>query len=110
MVAKSYKSFRTLQADYSLAQEKIAHQGSPGENGHDVSYAMVYKVIQEYIANKLEVVHGSEMETRAWGGTIIRVHQYNLELSRAGFGRTFPIFLLQQTWQPWQPTFLKIDL
>ena len=85
MVAKSYKSFRTLQADYSLAQEKIAHQGSPGENGHDVSYAMVYKVIQEYIANKLEVVHGSELERRAWGGTSIRVPQYDLEVSTANF-------------------------
>ena len=50
---------------------------------------MVHKVIQtgkpEYIANKLEVVYGTELERRAWGGTTIRVPQYNLEVSRAGF-------------------------
>ena len=39
----------------------------------------------EYIANKLEVVYGSKLERRAWGGTTIRVPQYNLEVSRAGF-------------------------
>ena len=36
---------------------------------------MVHKVIQtgktEYIANKLEVEHGSELERRAWGGNSI---------------------------------------
>ena len=40
---------------------------------------MVHKVIQtgkpEYIANKLEVVYGSELERRALGGTTIRVPQ-----------------------------------
>ena len=50
---------------------------------------MVHKVIQtgkpEYIANKLEVVHGSELERRAWGGTSIRVPQCNLEVSRTAF-------------------------
>ena len=50
---------------------------------------MVHKVIQtgkpEYIANKLEVVYGTELERRAWGGTTIRVPEYNLEVSRAGF-------------------------
>ena len=50
--------------------------------------AMVQKVIQtgkpEYIANKLEVVHGSELEI-VWGGTYIRVPQYNLEVLREGF-------------------------
>ena len=49
---------------------------------------MVHKVIQtgkpEYIANKLEVVNGTELERRAWGGTTIRVPRYNLEVSRAG--------------------------
>ena len=49
---------------------------------------VVHKVIQtgkpEYIANKLEVVYGSELERRAWGGTTIQVPQYNLEVSRAG--------------------------
>ena len=51
-------------------------------NHADVAYhtlAMVHKVIQtgkpEYIANKLEVVYGSELERRAWGGTTIRVPQ-----------------------------------
>ena len=50
---------------------------------------MVNKVIQtgkpEYIANKLEVVYGTELERRDWGGTTIRVPQYNLEVLRAGF-------------------------
>ena len=50
---------------------------------------LVHKVMQrgkpEYIANKLEVVYGTELERRAWGGTTIRVPQYNLEVSRAGF-------------------------
>ena len=31
-------------------------------------------------------------------------------LATYAFGRTSPIFLLQQTQQPWQPMFLKIDL
>ena len=46
--------------------------------------ALVHKVIQtgkpEYIANTLEVLHGSKLERRAWGGTSIRVPQYNLEV------------------------------
>ena len=50
---------------------------------------MVHKVIQtgkpEYIANKLEVVYGTELERRAWGESTIRVPRYNLEVSRAGF-------------------------
>ena len=50
---------------------------------------MVHKVIQtgkpEYIANKLEVVYGTELERKACGGTMIRVPRYNLEVSRAGF-------------------------
>ena len=50
---------------------------------------MVHKVIQtgkpEYIANKLEVEHGSVLERRAWGGTSIKVPQYHLDISRAGF-------------------------
>ena len=50
---------------------------------------MVHKVIQtgkpEYIANKLEVVYGTELERRAWGGTTSRVPQYNIGVSRAGF-------------------------
>ena len=37
------------------------------------------------MANNLEVVHGSVLEIRAWGGTSIRVPQYNLEILRAGF-------------------------
>ena len=48
---------------------------------------IVHKVIQtgkpEYIANKLEVVNGTELERRAWGGTTIRVPRYNREISRA---------------------------
>ena len=50
---------------------------------------MVHKMIQtgkpEYITHNLEVVNGSELERRAWGGTSIRVPQYNHEISRAGF-------------------------
>ena len=39
----------------------------------------------EYITNKLEFEHGSELERRAWGGTSIKVPQYHLDISRAGF-------------------------
>ena len=43
---------------------------------------IVHKVIQtgkpEYIANKLKVVYGSELEKRDWGGTMIQVPQFNL--------------------------------
>ena len=50
--------------------------------------SMVHKVIQtgkpEYIANKLEVVYGTELERRSWGGTTIQIPRYNLEVSRAG--------------------------
>ena len=50
-------------------------------------YALVHKVIHpgkpKYIANTLEVVHGSGLERRA----TIRVSQYNLEVSRAGVSR-----------------------
>ena len=50
---------------------------------------MVHKVIQkgkpDYIANTLEVVYGTELERRVWGGTTIRVPRYNLEVSGAGF-------------------------
>ena len=52
---------------------------------------MVHKVIQtgkpEYIANKLEVVNGPELGRRAWGGTMIQVPQYKLEVSRIREGK-----------------------
>ena len=54
-----------------------------------VAYHTLTMVIQtgktEYIANKMEVQHGSELERKAWGGTSIKVPQYHLDISRAGF-------------------------
>ena len=38
-----------------------------------------------YIGNKLEVEYGSELERRAWGSTSIKMPQYHLDISRAGF-------------------------
>ena len=69
------------------------HQGPTGEDGHDVNQAdggvlhtnngaqgAIQTGKPEFIANKLEVVHGSELERSAWGGTSIRVPQYNLDI------------------------------
>ena len=50
---------------------------------------LVFKVLKTgkpaYLANKLEIIREAGMAVRGWGGPTVRVPNYHLDVSRAGF-------------------------